>query len=567
MSENMLKRSVFWWQPQPDENDAAKLKLTPSQLKERLRLELEHDRSIVSSCPAASFVFEGEENALILCRTEKDTPDMCSNDEQKTIGNQNSACKIKRFLLLFLYTPVKLTAIDEWKTKIYALNRYAELRIDFLRMGDFDKEYLDGRIARHCVGWKTPKPQIVSKFPEFTVGSLIDIDYSGHDKSDPAFLSVMFGKTGALLQRLHLVANEFKRIKEEKLALALGLGGNCSVDAVDDALHEMRLDVERLLKYEISSVKQEALLQGLYLRANLVKRIKEIKDGRTPSVDNVLHKIRNEIGGFLHEYEKPLASKNDEPSILTLKGNEVGFPTEFPKILLCGESGVGKTLFTKYIQNVIKKDVKVSRISIPEFLNKEDFFEYAMFGYAKGAYTGARDSGSLGLLMKSIGNVIFLDEIGEASLTIQAKLLAYMDDYLVRPRGWDGKPFYCPVLIIAATNRDLKAMAEEGLFRKDLLARFTDIEHIPPLRERLESVDFIIDILMQRDDINPRNDAPKSKTARWIEVIEPEALMKLRYQDYREGNFRELEEVLRRACRVAYRDGRTRLRVHDIQPQ
>ena len=109
-------------------------------------------------------------------------------------------------------------------------------------------------------------------------------------------------------------------------------------------------------------------------------------------------------------------------------------------------------------------------------------------------------------------------------------------------------------------------MAEEGRFRKDLLARFTEVEHIPPLRERLESVDFIIDILMQRDDINPLRDADHPKNGRWIDVLEPEALLKLRYQDYREGNFRELEEVLRRACRIAHRDGRTRMRAHDIQP-
>ena len=565
MSENVLSKSIFWW-------SAAKDNVTDVT-------KLQADRDIVLSCPDAKFVFEGEENALILCRTDVDKPSMCWNDEQITICSKDIGCVFKRFLLLFLYTPVKLTVIEEWKEAIYKHNQHADLRIDFLRMGDFTREYLEGRIARHCVGWKIPKPQEVKAFPEFKVGSLIDVDSPGDDKSNPAFLSVMFGKMGALLQRLNLVANKFKDTKEGKLTRALGLNVNDRDSTIDSELRKIRDTADVLLETEDVVYKPD-------------KKKGEVRD------------------------------KERSNNLAIIEKTSKCRVTDFPKILLCGDSGVGKTLLAKYVQKVISENVSISRIAIPEYLGKEDYLEYALLGYKKGAFTGA-DYGSHGLLMKSIGNVVFLDEIGEASATIQAKLLTFMDDYLVMPRGWVGTPFYCPVLIIAATNRDLKAMAKEGRFRKDLLARFTDVEYIPPLRERLESVDYIIDILMQRDDINPKldgtlrkkcsNDNPQTgfwievknperlmsfkdkvhdktvscdelravlheafhvvhqsntppKTGRWIDVIEPEALMRLRYQDYREGNFRELEEVLRRACRVAHQDGRNRLRVHDIQP-
>lgn len=527
----------------------------------------EEDKRVVASSLATRFVFGNDENALVLCRANDDIPSMCLNSDGVTIKKCHSECKVKRILLLFLYKPIPLSIIDHWKKMIYAHNEFADLRIDILRIGLFSQEYLEGRIARHCVGWRIPQPQKVKSFPEFEVGSLIKIDKEGKegkDKSDPAFLSVMFGKTGALLQRLYLVAKEFERVKKEKLAEALGLAGSSDIDAVDGALLEMRETVDRLLKYEGPSMERGGQLQRVDLMSKVFKRIKEIKAGKSQQVDAALSKMHEAIGKCFLDY----ATRSDSKEILESRKDLKVNLTAFPKILLCGESGVGKTLLANYIQNIISLKRKISRISIPEFLNKEDFFEYAMFGYVKGAYTGARDSGRHGLLMESIGNVIFLDEIGEASPTIQAKLLAYMDDYRVRPRGWEGEPFYCPVLIIAATNRDLKAMAEEGRFRKDLLARFTDIEHIPPLRERLESIDLIIDILMQRDDINPRRDNHDldTKNGRWIDVIEPEALLKLRYKDYREGNFRELEEVLRRACRVTHRDGRTRMRAHDIQP-
>jgi transcriptional regulator with PAS, ATPase and Fis domain len=170
-------------------------------------------------------------------------------------------------------------------------------------------------------------------------------------------------------------------------------------------------------------------------------------------------------------------------------------------------------------------------------------FEYDLFGYARGAYTGGQEAGSLGLLLANLGGVIFLDEIGEASGAIQAKLLAYFDDYMVRPRGWTDEPFFCPTLIVAATNRDLRKVKD---FRPDLLARFTDIEQVPPLRERVESFPFILDCLLQNPAINP------GFSVREIGQTAYEIMVKHSFK----GNFRELETMLRVACHAAAKDGR-----------
>lgn len=217
-----------------------------------------------------------------------------------------------------------------------------------------------------------------------------------------------------------------------------------------------------------------------------------------------------------------------------------------PALLLLGETGVGKTLFARYLS----RGGPMVRISIPEFLAKEDMFEYELFGYCAGAYTDGRVEGSPGLLLANVGGVVFLDEIGEANAEIQAKLLPYLDDYMVRPRGWEKEPFYCPTLVVAATNR------ERSELRPDLLARFTDVEVIPPLRDRRESLPLILDCLLQNRRINP--DPP-------VLEIGEKAFEALRRREFG-ANFRELESVMRVACDRAARDGRDFLVEADIPP-
>jgi hypothetical protein len=216
-----------------------------------------------------------------------------------------------------------------------------------------------------------------------------------------------------------------------------------------------------------------------------------------------------------------------------------------PRLLLRGETGVGKTLIARCLHKRSGFDGRPLRISVPEYLGKEDMFEYDLFGYMRGAYTDAKE-GSHGLLLENVGGVVFLDEIGEANDILQAKLLAYLDDYRVRPRKWKGTPFYCPTLIVAATNRDLDEMAENKTFRADLLARFTDRYVMPPLRQRMEDLHFILDCLLQSEAINPGGKVTEIGCGAFEEIKSRKFT----------GNFRELETVMRTACREALKDGR-----------
>lgn len=255
--------------------------------------------------------------------------------------------------------------------------------------------------------------------------------------------------------------------------------------------------------------------------------------------------------------EKRLAlDKPSEKDLIAPVSGLENLIDHFPKVLLHGDSGVGKTLVAAYLQSrASSTERRPLRIPIPEYLGKEEAFEYDFFGYATGNYTGGRDKGSSGKLIRNIGGVIFLDEIGEANLTIQSKLLAFLDDYRVCPRGWEGEYFHCPVLIVAATNKDLPEMAEKKEFKGDLLARFTDHLTIPPLRDRMMDIEFILDCLLQRESLNPHA---------YVQEIGSGALAAIKKRTFEKGNFRELEDWFRSACGKARREQRPYLVAGDV---
>jgi DNA-binding NtrC family response regulator len=230
-------------------------------------------------------------------------------------------------------------------------------------------------------------------------------------------------------------------------------------------------------------------------------------------------------------------------------------PDSIPRILITGETGVGKTLIAR---NLTRADngarLPFIRVSIPEFACKEEDFESEMFGFRGGAYTGAPDDGSLGILLRHIGGVVFLDEIGDATPTMQAKLLAYLDDFKVRPRGFLTSLF-SPTLIIAATNYDLGAKVKSGDFRQELLMRFPVRTRIPSLNERKDWFPLILDTLLQSEKVNPGQS---------VTNIGQAALNQLTQRDYTDGNFRMLENILTEAVERARRQGRSFLVSKDI---
>jgi two-component system response regulator PilR (NtrC family) len=165
-------------------------------------------------------------------------------------------------------------------------------------------------------------------------------------------------------------------------------------------------------------------------------------------------------------------------------------------VLITGESGTGKELAARLVHEQSPRNqepfVPVHCGAIPENL-----FESELFGYVKGAFTGA-DSDKTGLIESADGGTLFLDEIGEMPLLIQVKLLRVLQDMRVRRVGSEHET-QVNVRIVAATNRNLEAEVQAGNFREDLFYRLNVIPvHMPSLRQRREDIPALVHALMRR---------------------------------------------------------------------
>jgi len=202
------------------------------------------------------------------------------------------------------------------------------------------------------------------------------------------------------------------------------------------------------------------------------------------------------------------------------------------RVLLVGESGVGKTEVAKHLYDRVMSPgapfVHVNCGSIPETL-----FESEMFGYERGAFTGALQRGKVGLIEAADGGLLFLDEVGEIPLTCQAKLLKFLEDGVLQRVGATGVR-RVRVQVIAATNRDLEEMIAAGQFRRDLFYRLTAVTlRLPPLRERRSAIPDLIHLFLER--LGRRRGAPI--------VLSEECLRHLYEYDY-PGNIRELQNIV-----------------------
>ena len=204
-------------------------------------------------------------------------------------------------------------------------------------------------------------------------------------------------------------------------------------------------------------------------------------------------------------------------------------------VFVKGESGTGKELVARAIHYQGKFSrapfVAVNCGAIPENL-----LEAELFGYTKGAFTGA-ESNRNGFFQAANGGTIFLDEIGNASLAVQSRLLRVLQEKEVLKVG-SNQPEKIDVRIIAATNSDLREMIRNKTFRDDLFYRLTVVEiDIAPLRERKEDIEPLVDKFLLKYGIEYKD--------RFIKLT-PEALSILKRYDW-PGNIRELENSIQRA--------------------
>ncbi len=206
-------------------------------------------------------------------------------------------------------------------------------------------------------------------------------------------------------------------------------------------------------------------------------------------------------------------------------------------VLILGESGVGKELIARLIHKKSGRKgnfVPVNCSAIPENL-----FEAELFGYEKGAFTGATTS-KKGLIEEAEGGTLFLDEVGEIPLSLQPKLLRFLQEGEFKPLG-SNKIKKANVRIISATNRDLKNLVKEGKFREDLYFRLSVIEiSIPPLRERPEDIEALCYHFV-------RKYARKYGKLLEIDKSVIEVLKNYKFP----GNVRELENIIHRAVILA----------------
>jgi transcriptional regulator with PAS, ATPase and Fis domain len=203
-------------------------------------------------------------------------------------------------------------------------------------------------------------------------------------------------------------------------------------------------------------------------------------------------------------------------------------------VLIVGESGTGKELFAHAVHTASPRHrrpfVPVDCSAIPR-----ELLESELFGYAPGAFTGAAREGKAGKFELAQGGTIFLDEIGEMPLEMQAKLLRVLQErQLIRVGGVTSQSVTCSV--IAATNRDLEALVAQGRFRRDLLYRLDVVRiEVPPLRERPEDIPLLVAHYWER----------KGRDLGRAAQLSAEALRVLESYPW-PGNVRELVNVVER---------------------
>ncbi|MBF7083850.1 sigma 54-interacting transcriptional regulator [Desulfallas sp. Bu1-1] len=203
-------------------------------------------------------------------------------------------------------------------------------------------------------------------------------------------------------------------------------------------------------------------------------------------------------------------------------------------VLITGETGVGKEIVANEIQrNSTRKDspyIKVNCAAIPDTL-----LESELFGYEKGAFTGAQNKEKLGLFEIANSGTILLDEIGEMPIKLQSKLLRVLQEKEIIRLGGT-KPIKLDIRLIAATNQKLEEQVKNGLFRQDLYYRLNVVPiHVPPLRSRLEDIPLLVNHFLHKYNEKYKKD----------KYVDSSAIEIMQQYDW-PGNVRELEHVVER---------------------
>ena len=272
-----------------------------------------------------------------------------------------------------------------------------------------------------------------------------------------------------------------------------------------------------------------------FKKAELLKAVNKAIEKQTLSLDNIQLKKK------LEELDKGMLVGVSSPKMREVIDLVQQVAPSQATVLILGESGTGKEVIANLIHRMSPRGsrpmVKVNCAALPETL-----IEAELFGYEKGAFTGAVSSRE-GRFEAADMSTIFLDEVGEIPPEVQVKLLRILQEGKLERLG-SNKTITVDTRIIAATNKDLETMVKQGGFREDLYWRLNVISiHLPPLRERKEDIPALVQYFLTR--FARKN----NKDIKGIETKAMDALLGYKWP----GNVRELENVIER-CVVLDRD-------------
>lgn len=249
---------------------------------------------------------------------------------------------------------------------------------------------------------------------------------------------------------------------------------------------------------------------------------------------NPLERVANLVGA---QFSFDDIKGNSAALLEAIRISKRAAETDFT-VLLCGESGTGKELFAHAIHLASRRAqgpfAKVNCVAIPETL-----LESELFGYEKGAFTGA-SRGKAGIIELAHNGTLFLDEIGDMALSLQGKILRVLEDREIQKVGGTSTT-KVDFRVVAATNQDLSNLVKQGKFREDLYYRLSAILiRVPPLRERKEDIPLLVNHFINK---------LRSQITKRMDGVTDSALELLKCYDW-PGNVRELRNLLERASLV-----------------
>ncbi|RMA93297.1 sigma-54-dependent transcriptional regulator [Hydrogenothermus marinus] len=353
------------------------------------------------------------------------------------------------------------------------------------------------------------------------------------EQSITEILSILLEDSGFEIEKAYSIQDFQSKNKIYDIAfIDIRLPDGSGIDIIPQ-LKQRNPDIQifMITAFADSKTAVEALKKGA---SDYISKPFEVSD-----IKNLINNVKEKL-----EIEKNLDNKNIlEEQFLTGKSKAIQLVKKTIKkvapydinILITGETGTGKEITAKAIHSYSNRKNKpfiaVNCAAIPA-----DLLESELFGYKKGAFTGA-DKDKKGLIEEANGGTLFLDEIGEMPLPLQAKLLRFLEERKIRPLG-STKEIEVDVRIISATNKDLKKQIEKGEFREDLYYRLSTITiNLPPLRERKEDIPLLVEQIL-KELIKKYN--------KEIKKIDPQFITYLKTLDLK-GNIRELKNIIEKA--------------------